>query len=136
MWIPTASSSGRGPAGAETTAVWTGGGAPLEYTATAGWLVLPADMPLVRSETILRLAQALPWHTLVYPQYQGRRGHPVGFSGELASELVRLTGDEGARRVVARYPGHAIDVEDAGVLQDFDTEDDFRQWDGQHADLC
>jgi len=54
----------------------------------------------------------------------------------LASELVRLTGDEGARRVVARYPGHAIDVEDAGVLQDFDTEDDFRQWDGQHADLC
>ncbi|MBU6193429.1 MAG: nucleotidyltransferase family protein [Burkholderiales bacterium] len=102
----------------------------------AGWLVLPADMPLVRSETILRLAQALPRHTLVYPQYQGRRGHPVGFSGELASELVRLTGDEGARRVVARYPGHAIDVEDAGVLQDFDTEDDFRQWDGQHADLC
>jgi molybdenum cofactor cytidylyltransferase len=102
----------------------------------AGWLVLPADMPLVESATLLRVAQALPRHTLVYPQYQGRRGHPVGFSAELASELVRLTGDEGARRVVARYPGHALDVDDPGVLQDFDTEDDFRQWDGQHAGLC
>ena len=90
-----------------------------------GWLVLPADMPLVGSATILRVAQALPRHTVVYPQYRGRRGHPVGFSAELVSELVRLTGDEGARRVVARYPGHALVVDDAGVLQDFDTEEDF-----------
>ena len=91
----------------------------------AGWLVLPADMPLVDARTMLRVAQELPRHTLVYPQHQGRRGHPVGFSAELVSDLVRLTGDEGAHRVVARYPGHAIDVDDAGVLQDFDTEEDF-----------
>lgn len=91
----------------------------------AGWLVLPADMPLVEPGTMVRVAQELPRHTVVYPQYRGRRGHPVGFSAELVSELVRLTGDEGARRVVARYPGHALDVDDAGVLQDFDTEEDF-----------
>ena len=90
-----------------------------------GWLVLPADMPLVGPATILRVAQELPRHTVVYPQYLGRRGHPVGFSAELVSELVRLTGDEGARRVVARYPGHALEVDDPGVLQDFDTEEDF-----------
>src|SRR5260370_40338766 len=29
------------PDGAETTAVWTGGGAPIEYTASAKWLGLP-----------------------------------------------------------------------------------------------
>ncbi|MFM8637611.1 MAG: nucleotidyltransferase family protein, partial [Betaproteobacteria bacterium] len=63
----------------------------------------------------------------VYPLHRGRRGHPVGFSAELASELMRLNGDEGARRLVARYPGHALDVDDAGVLQDLDTEDDFRR---------
>ena len=91
----------------------------------AGWLVLPADMPLVEASTILRVAQELPSRTVVYPQHRGRRGHPVGFSAELVSELVGLTGDEGARRIVARYPGHALDVDDAGVLQDFDTEADF-----------
>ncbi len=98
-----------------------------------GWLVLRADMPLVEPRTVLRVAQELPRHAVVYPQYQGRRGHPVGFSSELVSELVRLTGDEGARRVVARYPGVGVDVEDPGVLQDFDTEDDFRGFEGQGA---
>jgi molybdenum cofactor cytidylyltransferase len=67
---------------------------------------------------------------VTYPQHEGRRGHPVGFSAELVSELVSLTGDEGARRVVARYPAQAVDVDDAGVLQDFDTEEDFRRWEG------
>ena len=94
-----------------------------------GWLVLPADMPLVGVETIHRIAQELRQHPVVYPQYRGRKGHPVGFAPELVSELVGLSGDEGARRVVARYPAHALDVEDAGVLQDFDTEEDFLRFD-------
>ena len=62
---------------------------------------------------------------MAYPQHQGRRGHPVGFAPELLRELVDLKGDEGARRVVARYPAHALDVEDSGVLMDLDTEEDF-----------
>jgi molybdenum cofactor cytidylyltransferase len=57
----------------------------------------------------------------VYAQYKGRRGHPVGFSTELYSELVMLTGDEGARRLIARYPALGLDVEDPGVLVDVDT---------------
>jgi molybdenum cofactor cytidylyltransferase len=60
----------------------------------------------------------------VYAQYRGRRGHPVGFAAELYSELVALSGDEGARRVVARYPVHGEEVDDAGVLVDVDTQDD------------
>ena len=95
-----------------------------------GWLVLPADMPMVRADTLHRIARELQRNTVTYPQHQGRRGHPVGFSAELVSELVSLTGDEGARRVVARYPAQAVDVDDPGVLQDFDTEDDFRRWEG------
>jgi molybdenum cofactor cytidylyltransferase len=35
-----------------------------------------------------------------------------------------LTGDEGARRLLARYPAFAVDVDDPGVLVDIDTEDD------------
>lgn len=90
-----------------------------------GWLVLPADMPLISDSTLLRISQELRHHPVVYPQHLGRRGHPVGFSAELVSELVTLTGDEGARRLVARYPAQAVDVDDPGVLQDFDTTDDF-----------
>ena len=92
-----------------------------------GWLVLPGDMPLVQPATLLAVARALEHHPVVYAQNKGRRGHPVGFGAELYSELVMLTGDEGARRLVARYPAHGVEVDDGGVLLDVDTPDDLER---------
>ena len=89
-----------------------------------GWLLLPGDMPMVRPATLLAVAAALEHHPVAYAQYQGRRGHPVGFAAELYSELMMLSGDEGARRIVARYPAIGVDVDDPGVLLDLDTEAD------------
>lgn len=86
-----------------------------------GWLVLPGDMPLVKPSTLLTVADAVAQHPVVYAQHQGRRGHPVGFAGELLSELLQLAGDEGARRLVARYPAWGAEVQDPGVLLDVDT---------------
>jgi molybdenum cofactor cytidylyltransferase len=89
-----------------------------------GWLLLPGDMPTVQPSSLLAVAAKLPHHVVVYAQHRGRRGHPVGFSAELYSELVQLSGDEGARRLVARYPSHGIELDDPGVLADVDTSDD------------
>ena len=86
-----------------------------------GWLLLPADMPLVGPPTFEAVAQALPQHTAVVAQHHGRRGHPVGFSSGLYSELMSLVGDDGLRRLLARYPAHGVEVADAGVLFDVDT---------------
>ena len=99
----------------------------------SGWLILPADMPLVQRVDAGRVARHLDHHAVVYAQYQGRRGHPVGFSPELYSELVSLQGDEGARRLVARYPAHAVEVDDPGVLLDIDTEADLLEARAAHA---
>ena len=92
-----------------------------------GWLVLPGDMPMIREHSILAVADALAEHPVAFSQYRGRRGHPVGFGAELYSELIALTGDEGARRIVARYPAHAVVVDDPGVLVDIDTPQDLAQ---------
>ena len=92
-----------------------------------GWLVLPADMPLIEPATILTVARELAHHAVVYAQHKGRRGHPVGFATELYSELATLTGDEGARRLVSRYPAVGVEVEDPGVLVDVDTEADLER---------
>jgi molybdenum cofactor cytidylyltransferase len=48
----------------------------------------------------------------------------VAFAAELYSELVQLSGDDGARRVMLRYPAHGQDVDDPGVLLDIDTPAD------------
>ena len=95
-----------------------------ERSGAPGWLVLPGDMPLVRPGSILAVAGALEQYPVVYAQYRGRRGHPVGFAAELYSELILLRGDEGARRIMARYPSQGQEVDDPGVLLDVDTASD------------
>jgi molybdenum cofactor cytidylyltransferase len=87
----------------------------------AGWLVLPGDMPLVQPATIRAVARHLEHHAIAFAQHHGRRGHPVGFAAELYSELVELSGDEGARRLVARYPAKPVECDDPGILVDIDT---------------
>ena len=98
-----------------------------------GWLVLPADMPLVGSETLRAVGRALEHHPVAYAQHRGRRGHPVGFAAELYSELATLTGDEGARRLTARYPAWGVEVADPGVLVDLDTMEDLSAVRAQQA---
>ena len=95
-----------------------------ERSGASGWIVLPGDMPLLRPETLLAVATALEQHPVVYAQHRGRRGHPVAFAAELYSELILLDGDDGARRVLARYPSLGLEVDDPGVLLDVDTPSD------------
>lgn len=89
-----------------------------------GWLILPADMPLVQPGTLRAVADALEHHPVAFAQHRGLRGHPVAFAAELYSELATLSGDEGARRLTARYPAFGVEVDDPGVLMDVDTQDD------------
>lgn len=92
-----------------------------------GWLIVPADMPLLRPASMLAVADALQQFPVAYAQHRGRQGHPVGFSTELFSELLALQGDEGARRIVARYPSQPVELDDPGVLFDVDTVEDLAQ---------
>jgi molybdenum cofactor cytidylyltransferase len=113
---------------ARTQTVWGMGdsiaaGVSIHASAT-GWLMLPADMPLVRPASLRAVAAALDQQPIAFAQHRGRRGHPVGFGAELFSELVMLKGDEGARRLLARYPTAAVELDDPGVLFDIDTVDD------------
>lgn len=89
-----------------------------------GWLILPADMPLVKPSTLLAVAAGLESYPVCFAQYRGLQGHPVGFGTELFSELVALQGDEGARRIVARYAAQPVEVADPGVRVDVDTQED------------
>jgi molybdenum cofactor cytidylyltransferase len=107
-----------------------------ERSGAPGWLVLPGDMPLVKPGTVLGVAAALEHHPVAYAQHRGRRGHPVGFAAELYSELIQLEGDDGARRVVARYPAFGVDLDDAGALMDVDTPADLAALQAEQASLA
>jgi len=102
----------------------------LRHTAeSAGWVIALADMPFVQESTIQRVVQALrDGADIVVPVYQGRRGHPVGFSRCHLPELLTLKGDQGARRLLQTFPVHEIVVDDPGILQDVDQPADLQAY--------
>lgn len=90
----------------------------------AGWLVLPADLPLVRPATLRAVALAPPGPVCM-PVFQGRRGHPVRFCADLGHALQSLSGDAGAASIVRAQEAadgvQRLPVDDEGVLLDVDT---------------
>lgn len=89
----------------------------------SGWLILPADLPLIQASTLLAVAKALQAHEVVVPRYQGQQGHPVGFAPSCRHLLLQLKGDQGARSVLAQHEVHRVDVNDDGCVLDVDTLD-------------
>lgn len=92
----------------------------------AGWLILPADLPLIQSATLRSVAAALRDHQVVLPVYQGQRGHPVGFGAACAAALLALKGDQGGASVVAAHAAFTLIVDDIGCVTDIDTVADLR----------
>ena len=108
----------------------------------SGWLIMPADLPYLRPDTVRAVLDAAGGHDLAAPFYRGRRGHPVWLSRRFRQELRALTGDEGARSILLAHggaaPGPALDqdggrggllrieVQDPGCVLDIDTPRDLR----------
>ena len=109
-----------------------GMGASLACAVTAtphalGWVVALADMPWIAPTTIARVAAAIgTGATLAAPFHRGVRGHPVGFARGCYLDLASLTGDEGAKSIVASHRDALvrIDVDDGGTVRDVDTPAD------------
>ena len=103
--------------------------AGVQATATAeGWIVALGDMPIVDPATIDSIRRALERGAPMAAPFDrsGRRGHPVGFSKALRSDLLALGGDVGARDLLARHAGmvERIVTDDPGIFVDIDTKAD------------
>jgi molybdenum cofactor cytidylyltransferase len=72
----------------------------------AGAVVVLADMPGVTSAVLDRLIASFrvrPGPTIVLPTVEGKRGNPVLWSRDFFPELMTVTGDTGARHILARH---------------------------------
>ena len=93
-----------------------------------GWLVLPADLPLVLPSTLRRLADLLVQQQgtprVLVPVFEGQRGHPVAFPASAGAALRSLQGPQGAASVMKAVGAIEVEVDDAGCISDIDTLDD------------
>ncbi|MGO9744024.1 MAG: NTP transferase domain-containing protein [Roseiarcus sp.] len=99
----------------------------------AGALVLLGDMPRVPPSALDLLIAAFAERRdalAVIPVFRGERGNPVLLSRALIPEIERLSGDEGARRLLrAADPRRILEVafDDAAITLDVDTPADLRR---------
>lgn len=89
-------------------------------------MIMPGDMPYLRPlhlNAVLAAFSPQKNRSICRPIYQGTPGHPVLFGQEFFSELLELTGDEGARSVIDRHKDQLTDVSvaDDAIHRDLDT---------------
>ncbi|MEZ2681123.1 MULTISPECIES: nucleotidyltransferase family protein [Providencia] len=85
-----------------------------------GWIIHLADMPYINSRLFIRIANELKQHTLVRPVYNSLPGHPVGISAKYYSDLIKLSGDEGAKSILQDNFVYKLDINDENVVKDID----------------
>jgi molybdenum cofactor cytidylyltransferase len=98
-------------------------------------LIVLADQPFVQPSTINRLiaqyCERKP--QIAVPVFNGFRGNPVLLDRSVFPELLQLSGDIGCRAIFGSHAQNIlkVPVDDAGVLVDVDTMEDFER--AQHA---
>lgn len=112
-----------------STSLRTGLSALEENTDAA--IVLLADMPEVGSDVIDQLIATYnpaEGREICVPTWQGKRGNPVLVGKEFFREIMEISGDIGARRLLGDYPDLVAEVpmKDAGVLIDIDAPQDLK----------
>lgn len=88
-------------------------------------LFIQCDQPLI-TPSLLRAIVARferSGGSIVHPTHAGRRGTPVLFGRRFFSELSAVTGDEGGRSLIDRYPDQVetVEVQSPETLVDVDT---------------
>ncbi|MFV0277296.1 MAG: NTP transferase domain-containing protein [Parahaliea sp.] len=89
-------------------------------------LVALADMPFVSAATFRAVAAAAGPEHIAVPFCEGRHGHPVAVGARYFGELAALSGDAGARELLARHADRvrALPLVDRGIWRDIDRPAD------------
>ncbi len=97
----------------------------------AAFLLLPVDIPLVKPRTVRTLLDA--FHPaaprILYPRFDGERGHPPLIPRALVADSLSLGRPDGMRGILGCLEDVAVDVDvpDEGILLDCDTPEDYRK---------
>lgn len=96
-----------------------------------GFFLLPVDNPIVNRETMETLQNTFfsTEFGIIYPSYQGMRGHPPLISSRYVNDVLAWNNPGGMRALLEQYEQDSLEVEvaDPGILLDMDTPEDYAQ---------
>ena len=89
-------------------------------------LFTPVDIPLFTSATVRSIIDS--GEELACPVCEGQQGHPIMIASRLVDKILSDSGEGGLKGAISRCGAEMaeIEVEDAGILHDADTPEDYR----------
>ncbi|MDZ4183959.1 MAG: nucleotidyltransferase family protein [Desulfuromonadales bacterium] len=95
------------------------------------FFILPADIPLVKPETLRTLLDVFRQGDadVCRPSFRGRYGHPPLISTALIPAILDFRGPGGLRALLTCYGDRTVDVavDDPGILLDLDNREDYER---------
>ncbi|MFH1985193.1 MAG: DVU_1551 family NTP transferase [Pseudomonadota bacterium] len=93
------------------------------------FFIHPVDIPGVRFQTVERMVASFEETApaILYPVFDGRRGHPTLIRSSLVPEILKWPGSGGLRAFLERYEvgSRELPVADEAVLLDMDRPEDY-----------
>lgn len=103
----------------------------IEYKMCNAIMFFNGDMPFIKPAMINLIIDKYKESRapVIFPIHEGKRGHPVLVDHSIFPDLLRLSGDIGAREVLQKYEKQAVflNTNDPGIYQDIDDPDEYRQ---------
>jgi molybdenum cofactor cytidylyltransferase len=95
-----------------------------ELVTTRRFFVTLGDMPRIRPE-VYRALLRFPGTDVVFPVFDGARGHPVLFAGAVRDQVLRADPSTGSmREIAAGFRIGELSWKDDSILLDIDTKQD------------
>jgi molybdenum cofactor cytidylyltransferase len=91
--------------------------------------IIPGDYPLVGCGIYSRMIDVFSdcghLNPIFVPSFNGKKGHPVLIDGNLLGELASFPDNGTLRDFISGNGFMPVEVDDAGVVLDIDTQEDF-----------
>jgi molybdenum cofactor cytidylyltransferase len=96
---------------------------------TTAAIFINADQPLLTSDVVSQIIQRYRETdaSVIVPFYAGMRGSPVLFERAHFDELANLSGEQGGRELLIKYPVERVDFADTRLGMDVDTIEDYEK---------
>lgn len=90
------------------------------------FFLLPADMPLIRPRVYEALIAVFDDSAdVIYPVFDGRRGHPPLINCSVVPAIMDYRGDGGLRAILNSRVTKEVKLSESGILTDLDTPRDY-----------
>ena len=93
------------------------------------FLLTPGDYPNINQETINTLINSEG--VIRVPTFRGRKGHPIFIDKSLIKELLNEPKESNLKVFRDRHQVTYIEVDDEGILQDIDYQEDLKKLKGK-----